>query len=140
MVENPQPMALDDIVAALIDEAQGGNAILAVASLEALVRQNGAQLREEDLRALARLDAYAGTSSAMLWPHGPVSTKALRAAVEQVMRQRGLWRRFRIREFTRPWLEAAQWGVALIAMAVALIAAVFLAVVGTSHALRWLGF
>ena len=140
MAENPQPLPPDQIIAVLIAEAQGGNAVLAVSSLEALVRQNGPQLSEEDLFALARLDACAGTSPDGLWSYGPVNTDALHAVVEQVMRQRRIWRRYRFGEWKRTWLGAARWAVALVAMAVGLVAALCAAVVAASHILTWLGF
>ena len=139
-VENGHATQLEEIIAALVEEAQGGNAQFAISSLETLVREHGLFLREQDLYTLARLDAFAGTSPENLWTKGPVSTASLDAAVEQALRRRGIWRRFRRRELLRLSLAAAKWGVALLAMAAGLIAAVWLAVVAPSHILRWLGF
>jgi hypothetical protein len=140
MAENPQPLSPGKIAALLMVEAQGGNAHFAVASLEALVRENGSQLSDEDLFALARLDAFAGTSPDGLWPCGPINTELLQSAVERVMRERRIWRRYRFGEWKRTWLGAARWLAALVAMAVGLIAALCGAVVAGSHILRWLGF
>ena len=140
MAENPRPLTPDQLIAAWIVEAQGGNAFLAVATLEALVRQYGLLLSEDGLFALARLEAFAGASPDGLWPGGPVNTSALDTAVEQVMRRRGIWRKFRVGEWKRTWLGAARWMLALLAMAVGLITAVFVVVAGGSHILHWLGF
>ncbi len=118
----------------LIAEAQGGDAVNAIAMLEALLRQPGVELPEGVLGALVRLEPYPGDGEL-------VSAAArLHRTVEYEMRRRRLWKRFRRAELGRLVLSAARWGAGLLAMAAALLTAVFGGIVGLQWLLRWMGF
>lgn len=116
---------LEEPIVILVGLAREGNA-KALAALLGLARHRGERISPADLERLAGLD---------LPGSGP-----LRQAVRREMARRGNWRRFRVREVASVWGRGAGWVAGIMALAVALLAAVFGGIIGLRWLLSRLGF
>ena len=131
MEEESRVLTLSELVAVLVAETQSGNAAQAVAILESLVSEEGEHFAADELLTLARIETYCDAA---------VDTGPLRAAVQQELEARGLWRRFRRAERRRVWLAFAKWIAQLLLLSVAVLAAVFGLVIALKWVLYWMGF
>jgi hypothetical protein len=116
---------LDELLAGLIELVREGNPE-ALASLIALVREQAAQLPDDGLIRLARLEAR--------------GVEPLREAVRREMQRRGIWRAFRIREVARVYGTGARWTIGIVLLAALFLAVVFGLLIGIKWGLYWLGF
>jgi hypothetical protein len=125
MGDESYPLPLGELIAGLRELAREGNAA-ALAALIGLVRERAAEMEEQDLHALARLDVR--------------GAEPLYDAVRREMRRRGVWRGFRAREMARVYGSGARWLAGIVVLAVLLLAAVFGGLIGVKWLLYWLGF
>jgi hypothetical protein len=116
---------LDELLAGLIELVREGNPE-ALASLIALVREQAAQLPDDGLIRLARLEAR--------------GVEPLREAVRREMQRRGIWRAFRIREVARVYGTGVRWTIGIVLLAALFLAVVFGLLIGIKWGLYWLGF
>jgi len=137
----PRAQPLSDSVAFWIGETQGGRAVEAIAALYSLVESEGDYLSQDELRKLARIDAYSlehpGPASHGIAEYAAVNAAMLHYAVERVMRRRGMWRRFRRAERMALAVSAAGCAFSLLFLAVALLTLVFFVLLALNWIVSW---